>query len=115
MELEELRSFWMTGTKVEMDILSGLWRQINPSITGFSFQNSKHGNVMNQETKKKILGTATFLDEYGLNDLAWGREDALAMIRSLLEDKIGIFGGDVCLLTQGSLHFSGDNWTLSNT
>jgi hypothetical protein len=105
------------GSKVEIDISSGLWRQINPSTTGFSSPNSKHGYVMNQETKKKILGTATFLDEYGFNDLAWGREDALAMIRSLLEDKIGILGGDACTLTQGALQFSGDNWicqTLEN-
>lgn len=50
-------------------------------------------------------------EKFGLNDLAWKKEDAINLIKSLLKDKIGILGGDVYLINPSNhLEFLYDNW-----
>lgn len=41
----------------------------------------------------KISENSISLVEYGINDLAWTRENAKILIKSILEDEIGILGG----------------------
>jgi hypothetical protein len=50
------------------------------------------------EVRNKILSKAIFLDKFGLNDLAWSKQDALELIYLLLNDEIGILGGDVYII-----------------
>lgn len=66
--------------------------------------------MLNQELIDKIILKSISLEEFCLNDLAWTKEDALNLIHSLLEDKIGILGGDVYKLTSNHIDFPGDNW-----
>jgi hypothetical protein len=50
---------------------------------------------MNENVKKKIIEKAIFLEKHGINDVAWKKEDAETLIKSIMKDKIGILGGDV--------------------
>lgn len=65
---------------------------------------------MKKEIKEKIIQKSIFLEGYGLNDLAWNKEDAKNLINSILKDKIGILGGDVYTLTSHRLEPLYDNW-----
>ena len=47
----------------------------------------------------KNIVKAISLEGYGINDLAWSKEDAGRLIKEIMKDKIGIFGGDVYKLT----------------
>jgi hypothetical protein len=60
-----------------------------------------------EEITKKSIG----LEKYGLNDLAWSKEDAQNLINLLMTEKIGILGGDVYQLTSYSFRPLGDNWS----
>ena len=66
---------------------------------------------MNYETKKKIKQKSISLEKYGLNDLAWSKEDALDLLNSIMEDNIGILGGDVYKLSLQRLEPLYDNWS----
>ena len=59
---------------------------------------------------EKIIEKVISLEEHGLNDLAWSKEDAINLIQSIMKDRVGILGGDVCELTSNRLKFCGDNW-----
>lgn len=65
---------------------------------------------MKQEIKEKITQNSISLEEYGLNDLAWSKEDATNLINSIMKDRIGILGGDVYKLTSNRLEPLYDNW-----
>jgi len=45
--------------------------------------------------KEKITQKAISFEKYGVNDLAWSKEDAQSLINSIMKDKVGILGGDV--------------------
>lgn len=66
---------------------------------------------MNKELKDKLNKKAISLESYGINDLAWNKEDALALITSIMSDRIGILGGDVYKINSGSLEPLYDNWS----
>ena len=66
--------------------------------------------MLKQEVKKKITQKSLSLERYGLNDLAWTKEDAKNLIRAIMRDRIGIFGGDVYKLNQDRLEPLYDNW-----
>ena len=51
--------------------------------------------MIENEMREKILENALSLVPHGVNDLAWEQDDALNLINSLLNDDIGILGGDV--------------------
>lgn len=61
--------------------------------------------------KEKILERAIYLDKYGLNDLAWTKEDAQTLIRAVMKDRIGILGGDLYQLNHGRVEPLYDNWS----
>jgi hypothetical protein len=66
--------------------------------------------MLKQEIKEKITRKSISLEKYGLNDLAWNKEDAENLINSIMKDRIGILGGDVYRLMQNCLEPLYDNW-----
>ena len=67
--------------------------------------------MLKQEIKEKIIQKSLTLEKYGLNDLAWGKEDAKDLIQALMKDHIGILGGDVYRLKLDRLEPVYDNWS----
>lgn len=67
--------------------------------------------MLKQEIKEKITQKSISLEEYGINDLGWNKEDAKRLIKEIMEDKIGILGGDVYKLTSKRLEPLSDNWS----
>ena len=65
--------------------------------------------MLDYAINKKIITKCTLLKKYGINDLAWNKEDARVLINSIMKDKIGIIGGDVYDLTSGFKPLC-DNW-----
>ncbi|MBX9838779.1 MAG: hypothetical protein K2X69_10770 [Silvanigrellaceae bacterium] len=66
--------------------------------------------MLNEKIKEKITKNSVSLERYGLNDLAWTKEDAKKIINDIMEDEIGILGGDVYELTEDYLAPVYDNW-----
>jgi len=66
--------------------------------------------MLKQEIKDKITQKSISLEGYGINDLAWSKEDAKRLINEIMKDKIGILGGDVYKLTPKRLEPLSDNW-----
>ena len=62
------------------------------------------------EIQKKIFQNAISLEKHHVNDLAWHQEYTLSLIHALINDQIGILGGDVIILNRHSVNFTGDNW-----
>ena len=67
---------------------------------------------MDQQIKEKIFNKAISLEKYGINNLAWNKEDAIALIDSIMCDKVGILGGDVYKLSSRRLEPLYDNWSF---
>ena len=65
---------------------------------------------MHYKIREKILLKAIPLEKYGLNDLAWYKEDAKSLIHSIMEDEIGILGGDVYKLSPHRLEPTYESW-----
>ncbi len=61
--------------------------------------------------KNKLLEKAISLQQFGLNDLVWEKEDAKKLIISLMSDNIGILGGDVYKIDSKKLIPTYDNWS----
>jgi len=68
---------------------------------------------MQCKIKEKIKKKSLSLERYGINSLAWNKEDAKNIIRSIEKDKIGILGGDVYKLTF-NLEALSDNWVCES-
>ena len=66
---------------------------------------------MNEELKEKILEKSISLKFYGINDLAWRKEDAIHLIYSIMNDNLGILGGDVYRLDINTLMPLYENWS----
>ena len=58
----------------------------------------------------QIKKTSFSLVEFGINDLAWKREEALEVIKSIMGLQIAIIGGDVYKIEKDRLIPLGDNW-----
>lgn len=69
----------------------------------------------NKEIRQKIFQKSISLEKYGLNDLAWNKKDAKNLIRSIMQDHIGILGGDVYKLQADRLEPLYDNWSCEPT
>jgi hypothetical protein len=67
--------------------------------------------MLKQEIKDKITEKSISLEGYGINDLAWSKEDAKSLINQIMKDKVGILGGDVYKLTPKRLEPLSDNWS----
>ncbi|NGX38072.1 MAG: hypothetical protein K1000chlam2_01243 [Chlamydiae bacterium] len=67
--------------------------------------------MLKQKIKEKIIQKAISLEKYGINDLAWSKEDAKSLINAIMKDEIGILGGDVYKLTLNRLEPLCDNWS----
>ncbi len=67
--------------------------------------------MLNQEIREKIIQNSISLKKYGINDLAWSKETAKHLINSILEDGIGVLGGDVYQVKGNSLEPLRDNWS----
>lgn len=63
--------------------------------------------------KQKILEKAVSLDNFGMNDLTWEKEDAKILITSLMQDDIGILGGSVYKIDSNNLIPMYDNWSYN--
>lgn len=50
-------------------------------------------NVKTRDQRKNYSKSLS-LEKYGLNDFAWIKEDAQNLIRAIMKNHIGIFGGD---------------------
>lgn len=66
--------------------------------------------MLKQEIREKITKNSVSLERYGLNELAWSKEDAQNLILAIMNDYIGILGGDVYILNQDCLEPLSDNW-----
>lgn len=66
---------------------------------------------MEQEIEKKITKDAISLEDFGMNELAWRKEEAEKLITSLMNDDIGILGGDIYKLYSGRVEPLYDNWS----
>jgi len=66
---------------------------------------------MNNRIKDKILENSVSLENFGLNDLVWKKEDAKNLITSLMNDAIGILGGDVYKIYSDKVEPLYDNWS----
>ncbi len=66
---------------------------------------------MNHIIKEEIIQKSISLERYGVNDLAWSKEDAQNLIESIMKDKVGILGGDVYKLASNRLEPLYDNWS----
>lgn len=66
--------------------------------------------MLKKEIREKITKNSVLLEKYGLNELAWSREDAQDLIRDIMNDYIGILGGDVYVLKNDRLEALSDNW-----
>lgn len=71
-----------------------------------------HGvkTMIENKVRNKILSKTIFLDKFAINDLAWSKQDALELIDLLLNDEIGILGGDVFIIEAESLTPAYANW-----
>lgn len=67
--------------------------------------------VLKKEIFNMLMKKAISLEKYGLNDLAWKKEDALELIKSLMTDPIGVLGGDVYKINGDRLIPLYDNWS----
>lgn len=67
--------------------------------------------ILRKDVVNKVMKKAISLEKYGLNDLAWKKEDALELIKSLMADPIGILGGDVYKINADRLIPLYDNWS----
>lgn len=67
--------------------------------------------MLKQEIQDKITKKSLSLEKFGLNDLAWNKEEAQNLIRAIMEDRIGILGGDVYRLDENHLEPLYDNWS----
>ncbi len=67
--------------------------------------------MLEELIKNKILEKAISLQQFGLNDLAWKKEEAKKLIVSLMSDNIGILGGDVYKIDSKRLIPTYDNWS----
>ena len=66
---------------------------------------------MKNSLENKIYKNSVCLKKYGLNDLAWDKVSALNMLNSILNEDLGVFGGDVYHLTEKKIIFNGENWS----
>lgn len=66
--------------------------------------------MLNRLIEEKITQNAVSLDKYGINQLAWEKADAMKLIFSIMNDRIGVLGGDVYRLTSDRLEPLCDNW-----
>ncbi len=66
--------------------------------------------MLKPEIKEKIIQKSISLEKYGLNDLAWSKEDAKNLVESIMKDRIGILGGDVYKLEANRIEPLDDNW-----
>jgi len=64
----------------------------------------------NPEIKQRILKNSISLKQYGLNELAWSKSEALQLITSLMNEHIGILGGDVYQISNKQLRPVYENW-----
>lgn len=64
---------------------------------------------MKLDLENKIRKNALSLKHYNLDDLCWNKEDAINLILAIMEDEIGILGGDVYRLSH-YLEPLYDNW-----
>jgi hypothetical protein len=67
--------------------------------------------MLKQEIRRKITQNSILLENFGINDLAWNRNNAIKLINEIMTDKIGILGGDVYKLTSNRLESLYDNWS----
>lgn len=65
--------------------------------------------MLDPKIAEKLRNNVISLEEYNLNDLCWTRENAIHLIHSIMEDDIGIWGGDVYRMSQHSEPLY-DNW-----
>ena len=67
--------------------------------------------MLKQEVINKITKTSISLDEYGISDLAWNKESVKILLHEIMNEEIGVLGGDVYKLTPTGLTVLSDNWS----
>ena len=66
--------------------------------------------MIKREIKEKIIKNAISLKRYGINNLAWSKENGQKLIHEIENDNIGVLGGDIYKLTL-NLEPLPDNWS----
>lgn len=66
--------------------------------------------MLSQKLIDKIEQRQISLKEFELNDRAYSKDDAIDLIKSIMNDEIGIWGGDVLQLVDNRLNPLSDNW-----
>jgi hypothetical protein len=64
---------------------------------------------------KDILAKGIVLEELGVSDIAWLREDALDVIEIAKHQGKALLGGDVCVFENSGWNFNYDNWHCEPT
>lgn len=65
--------------------------------------------MIDPKITEKLKNKVISLEGYDLNDLCWTKENAIQLIHSIMEDDIGIWGGDVYRMSQRPEPLY-DNW-----
>jgi len=60
--------------------------------------------------QEELVSRAISLDEIGVNEVAWKRDDALEVLKALSEQKCVILGGDVLVIKETGIEYTYDNW-----
>ena len=55
----------------------------------------------------------TDISPMGVNSVAFTKENALLIVKKIREENIPILGGDVCLISNGEIQYTADNWSFS--
>ncbi len=71
--------------------------------------------MLSQEIRRKIFQKSKSLEKYGLSDLTCDKEDAKGLIHAIMQEHIGILGGDVYKLQSDCLEPLSDNWSCEPT
>ncbi|MCH9633989.1 MAG: hypothetical protein S4CHLAM7_07230 [Chlamydiae bacterium] len=66
--------------------------------------------MIKKSLENKILKNSISLEKYSLNDFAWDKKSALDMLNSILNEDLGVLGGDVYQMTEKRLISNGENW-----
>jgi hypothetical protein len=62
------------------------------------------------EKINELLKKGHSLEEIGVKNWAFSREDAINILAKFEEFQVSILGGDVCELIDGIIQYNYDNW-----
>jgi len=71
--------------------------------------------MLNEAIRNKIIKNSIPLDKYGIHEFAWIKKDAEKLILTIMDENIGILGGDIYKSTTSKLEPLSENWACEPT